>query len=90
MRLLLSFLKIGETFAFFQFVNWAPSLELTFITAVMEGAKASAHSLRTNVGRLSGREPYSRPASLVSLNFLNRDLNVTQGTANCKQSAGLF
>ena len=51
---ILSFLKIVETFAFFQFVNWAPSLELTFITAVMEGAKASAHSLRTNVGRLSG------------------------------------
>ena len=52
MRLLLPFLKIGETFAFFQFVNWTPSLKLKFITAVMESAKTSAHSLRTNVGRL--------------------------------------
>ena len=54
MRLLLPFLKIGETFAFFLFVNWTSSLKLKFITAVMEGAKTSAHSLRTNVGRLSG------------------------------------
>ena len=82
MRLLLSFLKIGETFAFFQVVNWAPSFKLKFITAVMEGAKASAHSLRTNVSRLSRSRAYSRPASSVSLNFLNRDLNLTQGTRN--------
>ena len=54
MSLLLPFLKIDETFAFFQFVNWTPSLELKFITAVMEGAKTSAHSSRTNLGSLSG------------------------------------
>ena len=69
MRLLLSFLKIGETFAFFQFVNWAPSLELTFITAVMEGGKASAHSLRTNVGRLSGPRALFTPSELSIFEF---------------------
>ena len=70
MRLLLPFLKIGKTFAFFQFVNG--------ITAVMEGAKTSAHSLRTCVARLSGpRALHTRPASRVSLKFPQSRLDVT-------------